>query len=128
MAESDEFFECILILAVSCASAVAIFSSYLLYRYFIVMPLESISSIATAVPIFDELGVAGTADHLAALNDAGGAWQTFSCCSRNIAPSNHGRLMSRLVKSFETLNVLSLTDPLCKVGNCRASNCMGTRL
>ena len=38
-----------------------------------------------------------------------------------------GALMSRLVTSFETLNVLSLTDPLCKVGNRRALELYGNK-
>ena len=127
--ESDEFYEYILILAVSGASAVAIFSSYLLYRRYIVMPLESISSIATAVPIFDELGDAGTADHLDVLNDVKEVLGRPSHAAHEINSLRQtmGALMSRLVTSFETLNVLSLTDPLCKVGNRRALELYGNK-
>ena len=127
--ESDEFYEYILILAVCAASAVAIFSSYLLYRRFIVVPLESISSIATAVPIVDELDVVGSADHLAALNDAKDVLCRPSHAAHEINSLRQtmGTLMSRLVTSFETLNVLSLTDPLCKVGNRRALELYGNK-
>ena len=90
--ESDEFYELILIFAVSAASAVAIFSSYLLYRYSIVIPLESISSIATAFPIVDEIDVSGTEDHLAALKDAKEVLSSPSRAARDqLASSNYGR-------------------------------------
>ena len=127
--ESDEFYELILIFAVSAASAVAIFSSYLLYRYSIVMPLESISSLATAFPIVDESDVSGTEDHLAALKDAKEVLSSPSRAAREINSLRQtmADLMSRLVKSIETLNALSLTDPLCKVGNRRALELYGSK-
>ena len=125
----DKFHELILILAVSFASALAIFSSYRLYRYFIVMPLESISSIATAVPMVEDFGVAGTADHLTVLNDAKEVLGRPSHAAHEINSLREtmATLMSRLAKSFETLNLLSLTDPLCKVGNRRALELYGNK-
>ena len=127
--EIDKYHELILIFAVSFASALAIFSSYRLYRYFIVMPLESISSIATAVPMVEDFGVAGTADHLTVLNDAKEVLGRPSHAAHEINSLREtmATLMSRLVKSFETLNVLSLTDPLCKVGNRRALELYGNK-
>ena len=127
--QNDEFYELILFIAVSAASAVAIFSSYLWYRNAIVLPLESISSIAIALPTVDELGVAGAADHLAVLNDAKQVLGRPSHAAREINSLRQtmADLMSRLVTSFETLNVLSLTDPLCKVGNRRALELYGNK-
>ena len=124
--ENHEF---ILILAVSVASAIAIFFSYRVFRSSIVIPLESVSSIATEFPIVDEHAVGGTADNVAALKGAVDVLSRPIHAAReiNLLRQTMAALMSRLVTSFETLNVLSLTDPLCKVGNRRALELYGNK-
>ena len=115
--ESDEFFMLILLFAVFGASAIAILSLYRVYRHSIVIPLESISSIASGIPIIDGRGINGAADHLDSLVNTVELLSRPSHAAHEIKTLRHAvaALMSGLVQSFETLNLLSLTDPLCQV-------------
>jgi len=115
--ESDEFYMLILLFAVFGASAIAILSSYRVYRHSIVIPLESISSIASGIPIIDGRGINGAADHLDSLVNTVELLSRPSHAAHEIKTLRHAvaALMSGLVQSFETLNLLSLTDPLCQV-------------
>lgn len=127
--ENHEYHELFLCIAVFGASVVAIFFSYRVFRSSIVIPLESVSSIATKFPIVDENGVGGTADNVAALRDAVDVLRSPTSAAHeiNLLRQTMAALMSRLAKSFETLNVLSLTDPLCQVGNRRALELYGNK-
>ena len=127
--ESDEFYMLILLLAIFGASAIAILSSYRVYRHSIVIPLESISSIALAIPIINGRGINGAADHVDSLVNTVELLSRPSHAAHEIKTLRHAvaALMSRLVQSFETLNLLSLTDPLCQVGNRRALELYGTK-
>ena len=127
--ENREYHELLVLISVLGASAIAIFFSYRVFRFSIVIPLESVSSIATKFPIVDEHGVGGTADNVAALKDAVDVLRrpTYAAHEINLLRQTMAALMSRLAKSFETLNVLSLTDPLCQVGNRRALELYGNK-
>ena len=123
--QSDEFYELILAFTLLGASSVAMVSSYRVYQRAIVKPLEAISAVAGDVPIVDTVG--DTVDHLASLQNAATALAGSTNGAREIKTLRHtmAALLSRLVMSCEALNELSLTDPLCQVGNRRALELYG---
>ena len=125
--QSDEFYELILAFTLLGASSVAMVSSYRVYQRAIVKPLEAISAVAGDVPIVDTVG--DTADHLASLQNAATALAGSIHGAREIKTLRHtmAALLSRLVMSCETLNELSMTDPLCQVGNRRALEVYGDK-
>ena len=125
--KTELFYEIMLIITLIVASTVAMVSSYLVYKFTIVKPLESIFSITSAVPILNTAG-----DTTAGLSD-------LQVVGMELQSSNDGvleirmlrqivsGLLNRLVLSCEALNDLSMTDPLCKIGNRRSLDIYGEK-
>ncbi len=125
--QAEVFYEQILILALILASLVAMASSSLVYRRTIVRPLESISIIATSVPAFDV--ESGTTESVAALQNAVKRLDQSTRGSTEIQSLRKAMvsLLDRLIAACEMLNDLSMTDPLCQIGNRRALKLYGTK-
>ena len=125
--KAEIFYEQILILALILASLLAMASSSLVYRRTIVKPLESISIIATSVPAFDV--ESDTNESVSALQNAVKRLDESTLGSTEIQALSQAMvsLLSRLIASCEMLNDLSMTDPLCQIGNRRALKLYGTK-
>ena len=124
---TERNYEVLLILTLIVASTVAMMSSYLLYKRSIVKPLESIFSITSAVPILNTAG------------DTSVGLSELKVVEKELKSSNHGvheirmlrqmvsGLLNRLVLSCVALNDLSMTDPLCQIGNRRSLDIYGEK-
>lgn len=126
--EAERFYEWILIMALIFASLVAMVSSSLVYRRTIVRPLESISIIASSVPSFDVESDA--TEGVSALHKAVNKLDQSTLGSTEIQSLSKAMvsLLSRLITVCEMLNDLSMTDPLCQIGNRRALKLYGSKI
>jgi diguanylate cyclase (GGDEF)-like protein len=126
--EAELFYEWILIVALIFASLVAMVSSSLVYRRTIVRPLESISIIASSVPAFDVESDA--TEGVSALHKAVKMLDQSTLGSTEIQSLRKAMvsLLARLITACEMLNDLSMTDPLCQIGNRRALKLYGIKI
>ena len=120
-------YEILLIITVIIASCVAMLSSYLVYKRKIVKPLESIFSITSAVPILNTAG--DTSEGLADLQVVEKELQSSDNGVLEIRMLRQmvSGLLNRLVLSCMALNDLSMTDPLCQIGNRRSLDIYGAK-
>ncbi len=124
---TELYYEILLIITLLVASTVAMVSSYLVYKRTIVKPLESIFSITSAVPILNTTG--DTSEGLSDLQVVGKELQSSNNGVLEIRMLREivSGLLNRLFLSCEALNDLSMTDPLCKIGNRRSLDIYGEK-
>ena len=124
---TENYYEILLIITLLIASSVAMVSSYLVYKRTIVKPLESIYAITSAVPILNTAG-----DTSEGLSDLQVVEKELKSSDNGVLEIRMLRqmvsgLLNRLVLSCVALNDLSMTDPLCQIGNRRSLDIYGEK-
>ncbi len=127
LAEAEREHHSLLIISVVLSYLVSVFVSYYIYRGKIIAPLERISSVMKDFP---DLNIANNPkEGIAMLEQVIPKVYSSSIGSNEIRRlcGNFASVLTKLIDVCFVLSELSITDPLCSIGNRRALDLYGLR-